>query len=51
MGIVIEARNITAGYGKAVIIRDVNIEIEKGKITAIVGPNDSGKSTFLKTIF
>lgn len=51
MGAVIESRNITAGYGKAVIIQDVNIEIEEGKITAIVGPNGSGKSTFLKTVF
>ncbi len=48
---VIQARDITAGYGKAVIIQDVNIDIERGKITAIVGPNGSGKSTFLKTIF
>jgi len=51
MGAVIESRNITAGYGKAVIIQDVNIEIEEGRITAIVGPNGSGKSTFLKTVF
>ncbi len=48
---VIESRGITAGYGKAVIIRDVDIKVEEGKITAIVGPNGSGKSTFLKTVF
>jgi len=48
---VIESRGITAGYGKAVIIRDVNLKVEEGKITAIVGPNGSGKSTFLKTVF
>ncbi|RLG51613.1 MAG: ABC transporter ATP-binding protein [Thermoproteota archaeon] len=48
---VIESRRITAGYGKAVIIRDVDIKVEEGKITAIVGPNGSGKSTFLKTVF
>ncbi len=48
---IIQARGITAGYGKAIIIQDVNIDIERGKITAIVGPNGSGKSTFLKTIF
>ncbi len=48
---IIQAKNVTAGYGKAVIIQDVNIDIERGKITAIVGPNGSGKSTFLKTVF
>ncbi len=48
---IVETRDLTAGYGKAVIIQDVNFQAEKGKITAIVGPNGSGKSTFLKTLF
>ena len=50
-GIALEARGVTAGYGKSVIIEDVDITVEKGKITSIVGPNGSGKSTFLKTVF
>jgi len=48
---IIETEDITAGYGKAVIIEDVTFQAERGKITAIVGPNGSGKSTFLKTLF
>ncbi len=48
---IIESRDLTAGYGKAVIIQDVNFQAERGKVTAIVGPNGSGKSTFLKTLF
>lgn len=48
---VIETRDLTAGYGKAVIIQNINFQAEKGKVTAIVGPNGSGKSTFLKTLF
>ncbi len=47
---IIEARGVTAGYGKSVIIEDNDIVIERGKITSIVGPNGSGKSTLLKTI-
>ncbi len=48
---IIEAKDVTAGYGKSVIIQGINFQAEKGKITAIVGPNGSGKSTFLKTLF
>ena len=48
---IIESKNLTAGYGKAVIIQDVNFQAERRKVTAIVGPNGSGKSTFLKTLF
>ncbi len=48
---IIESKELTAGYGKAVIIQDVNFQAERGKVTAIVGPNGSGKSTFLKTLF
>jgi iron complex transport system ATP-binding protein len=42
--------NITAGYGKIPVIKDINIEFEKGRITTIIGPNGSGKSTLLKAI-
>ncbi len=48
---IMETKNLTAGYGKAVIIQDVNFQAEREKVTAIVGPNGSGKSTFLKTLF
>ena len=47
---IIEAKGLTAGYGKSVIIEENNITIQKGKITSIVGPNGSGKSTLLKTL-
>ena len=33
-----------------VILKDVNVEFEKGKITAITGHNGSGKSTLIKII-
>ncbi|GHU84140.1 zinc ABC transporter ATP-binding protein [Spirochaetia bacterium] len=45
---VIEARNITAGYGRLTVLRDISLRIEKGSITAFCGPNGAGKSTFLK---
>ena len=49
-GLVLEARAITAGYGGAPIIHEVNVSVPAGKITAIVGPNGAGKSTLLKAL-
>ena len=41
---------LTAGYGGAPIIEDVEFRARKGEITAVVGPNGAGKSTFLKVV-
>ena len=32
------------------MFRDLNVEIQEGKITTIIGPNGCGKSTLLKTM-
>jgi branched-chain amino acid transport system ATP-binding protein len=39
-----------SGYGNKVILSDINIDIEPGKVTAFIGPNGAGKSTLLKCI-
>lgn len=44
------ARNLTAGYGKQIVLSDVSFELAEGQITALIGPNGSGKSTLLKTL-
>jgi len=46
----IRIEGINKSFGKLHVLKDVNIEIEKGKITAIIGPNGSGKTTLIKTI-
>lgn len=46
----IELRNVTKRYGKKVILDDVSIEFEKGKISCLLGLNGVGKSTTMKSI-
>ena len=46
----LELKNICASYGKKDILTDVSISFEKGKITAITGPNGCGKTTLLNTV-
>lgn len=42
--------NLAIGYRKA-LVKDINLEIEKGKLIFLLGENGSGKSTFMKTLF
>lgn len=46
----IELSHITTGYGIKIILNDVSVAFEKGKLTSIIGANGCGKSTLLKTI-
>lgn len=45
----IDTDELSTGYGKVTISRNLKVEIPAGKITAIVGPNACGKSTLLRT--
>jgi branched-chain amino acid transport system ATP-binding protein len=42
--------NVTAGYGKAQVLKKVNICLEKGEIVALIGANGAGKTTSLRCI-
>lgn len=42
--------NLRVNFGGRVALYDVNLRVEEGSFTAIVGPNGSGKTTLLKTI-
>ncbi len=47
---ILKAQQLSAGYGGTPVVHDVSIEIGKGEILALVGPNGTGKSTLLKTL-
>lgn len=46
----IKVENLDLFYGSFQALKNINIEIEANKITALIGPSGCGKSTFLKTI-
>ena len=46
----ISTKNLNISYGNLDIVKDLNLDIPKGKITTIIGSNGCGKSTILKTI-
>jgi branched-chain amino acid transport system ATP-binding protein len=39
---------ITAGYGAAVVLRDVDLTVPTGTVAALLGPNGAGKTTLLR---
>lgn len=43
-------RDLDLFYGNFQALKNINMNIEQGKITAFIGPSGCGKSTFLKTL-
>mgnify|MGYP003281969804 CR=1 FL=1 len=46
----IEVRNLSKSYGDKMVVHDVSLKIQKGKITSLIGPNGAGKSTAFSMI-
>lgn len=46
----ITVKNLNKSYGELQVLKDINLDIEKGKITVIVGASGAGKSTLLQLI-
>ena len=46
----LEARDLVIDYGQAPVLSDVNLEIYEHEIFGIIGPANSGKTSFLKAI-
>jgi branched-chain amino acid transport system ATP-binding protein len=50
MAPLLQLRGVTAGYGGAMVLRGVDLDVERQSITCVIGPNGAGKSTLLKAV-
>jgi branched-chain amino acid transport system ATP-binding protein len=46
----LELREITGGYGRTTVLRDVSITVPASGVVALLGPNGAGKTTLLKMV-
>jgi len=46
----IKFNNVTLGYGKEVVLENLNFEIKENEFVGLIGQNGSGKTTILKSI-
>jgi len=49
MGI-IQIKNLNLFYGNSQALKNINLDINKNEVTALIGPSGCGKSTFLRTL-
>ncbi|MFE4198009.1 amino acid ABC transporter ATP-binding protein [Paenarthrobacter sp. NPDC056912] len=47
---VLEARNLAKAFGSNVVLRDMDIDIRRGQVVALIGPSGSGKTTVLRSL-
>ncbi|KAB2897470.1 MAG: ABC transporter ATP-binding protein [Burkholderiaceae bacterium] len=48
--LLVELRNVTFSYGERVILRDLSLQVPRGKVTALMGASGGGKTTVLRLI-
>ena len=46
----VDVRHAQKSFGALEVLKDINLQVEKGQIVAIIGPSGSGKSTLLRAI-
>ena len=47
-GLYLESKNLSKTFKNTLALNDVSLKIAKGKIIGLLGPNGSGKTTFIK---
>ncbi|BBM45277.1 ABC transporter [Leptotrichia trevisanii] len=47
---IIELKNLKKQYGDNVILKDIDLHVDRGEVVSLIGPSGSGKSTILRCI-
>ena len=47
---IVEVKNLKKQYGDNVILKNINLHIDRGEVVSLIGPSGSGKSTILRCI-
>ena len=47
---IIQMQNVNKWFGALHVLKDVNLDVQKGEVVVIIGPSGSGKSTLIRTI-
>src|SRR3989454_8618783 len=48
--VVVETKHLTRRFGAVVAVRDLNLQIFKGEVFGLLGPNGSGKTTTIRML-
>lgn len=46
----IQVEHLSKNYGTTKVLKDVNLQVDKGEVISIIGPSGTGKSTFLRCV-
>jgi branched-chain amino acid transport system ATP-binding protein len=49
-GPVLEVKNLSGGYGRTVVLRDITLTVPASEVTTLLGANGAGKTTLLRTV-
>jgi branched-chain amino acid transport system ATP-binding protein len=49
-GVLLSLNDLTAGYGRVPVLREVSVRIRQGSVVGLLGPNGAGKTTLLRTV-
>ena len=47
---IVEVKNLKKQYGDNIILKNINLHIDRGEVVSLIGPSGSGKSTILRCI-
>lgn len=50
MGTILECKELTKRFGSSVVLNEIELSIQRGRIVGLLGPNGSGKTTLIKLL-